>query len=73
MLSQLVTPCHTNLMFEKVHVFRKVSKILSSLTLIKILGLFITLTEKIVQKAKIFVRTNVTVTQKSFVNKNAPI
>ena len=60
-------------MFEKVHVFRKVSKILSSLTLIKILGLFITLTEKIVQKAKIFVQTNVTVTQKSFVNKNAPI
>ena len=60
-------------MFEKVHVFRKVSKILSSLTLIKILGLFITLTEKIVQKAKIFVQTNVTVTQKSVVNKNAPI
>ena len=60
-------------MFEKVHVFRKVSKILSSLTLIKILGLFITLTEKIVQKAKIFVQTNVTVTQKSFVNKNTPI
>lgn len=53
MLSLVVIPHHTNLMFKR----SKFCKDPSSLTLIKIIEMNITFTEEIVQKAKIFVQT----------------
>ena len=55
----MLRPCHADLMLTSSMFFIKVCQDTFSVTLIEMVGLNITLTREIAQKAKIFVQTNV--------------